>query len=741
MRAYWLVSLAFVSLPAMAGSMDEFTATPGDVAISGPVEVALYTTPWGSAFPCVEVQVGDKTFLFALATGDPTTWISGDVAAAAGIKAKPANKKVLNLKGSENEFKAGGKVVAGTLPELRIGELTLTDVPVVTEPLKRSTIVADPSAPAGLNVDGRLSLTALDSVAWAVIPSKGVVRFAPAADGSALLAQVGGTPVDYGRSTQPRYKFGKDKRGGGPDTLMTIAATVGGAESPHTEVFLESAFGTVHPKFAPEGAGTRWFGDESWTLTTVGLGGTTVREDAKVRPGLEYYAEYSKGNVTASIGSDVLALFDIAADPASHKVTFQPTTAQVRQNPLDRMIAEAEKGLTEPAPKEGDEPKPADAPPWKPDPSTLARLAQLHELRGEPQKALAYLQQKKDLDERDCSGWHELGEQQIELGDLDGAVTSLTQASQLYHAWWDLPVEQRTELAAELGELDPEEKKAAEFYQEPSSCFVADGALAAALYLKGDLAKVEELVKTRTDLDTGLTNVAGNAYLVAGKPADAQAAYRQSIRISQRTSDSPRLGVGVAYAATGDWRTARELLERYIDDTLDTNAILFYGEQVRAHDGDAAALQALAAFSARHPSDGSAALAYYRQARRMNATGDIATAQERIDATFGRMVRTASTRPVSANYARYLVDQGNLAEAEKYVAEAERSTPDDVDTWFAKAEVAASRGNAGDAAAALQKVALIDPISPISALVKSGKFGPTVAAASAPTTTIVAPTK
>ena len=113
----------------------------------------------------------------------------------------------------------------------------------------------------------------------------------------------------------------------------------------------------------------------------------------------------------------------------------------------------------------------------------------------------------------------------------------------------------------------------------------------------------------------------------------------------------------------------------------------------------------------------------------------MATAQQRIDATFGWAVRTASTAPHTANYDRHLIDQGNLAEAEQYVALAETPNPDDADTWLAKAELSASKGNAGDTSSALQKAVQVSPTNPITALVKAGKFGPTVAApAPAPTT-------
>src|SRR3982751_4083412 len=104
MRSWLLVSLAFVSLPAAAGPYEKYDSIPSSVTLSGPIEVPLYTTAWGTNIPCVEVQVGEKTFLFELGTSSSVTWVSEDVAKAVGAKVKTTNKKLIDLKGSDQKF-------------------------------------------------------------------------------------------------------------------------------------------------------------------------------------------------------------------------------------------------------------------------------------------------------------------------------------------------------------------------------------------------------------------------------------------------------------------------------------------------------------------------------------------------------------------------------------------------------------------------------------------------------------
>src|SRR5678816_1552116 len=135
MRAWLLVSAGFVSLPAAAGPYEKFVGTPGDVTINGPVEVPLYTDSNGDPYPCIQVQIADHTFLFEVATGESFHQITGDVAKAAGIKAKDQNTKLVNTKGTDRKDKVGGKFTGATISEIKIGDMVLSDVFVLTEPV------------------------------------------------------------------------------------------------------------------------------------------------------------------------------------------------------------------------------------------------------------------------------------------------------------------------------------------------------------------------------------------------------------------------------------------------------------------------------------------------------------------------------------------------------------------------------------------------------------------------------
>jgi Flp pilus assembly protein TadD len=521
---------------------------------------------------------------------------------------------------------------------------------------------------------------------------------------------------------------------------IRIAATIAGLESPRTAVGVESE-GFVHPGLAPADAPAINRGDERTIVATVQLAGTSAVGLFEVRPRLEYYEDWVADHSTGGLGADILSLFDIAADPVNHKIAFAPTSSQTRADPRDWLVAEAEKGLVKPEPKEGEEPPKEGDEEWKPNPAVLIKLAKIHNQRGEYDKSVAYWKQLTEQEPRDCSGWQGLGEQQIRAGDLEGAISALTQAVTLYDTWWDLPVEERADVSKDLGKLEPEEKEAAEHYQQPPSCYTAESSLASAQYLRDDYATVAQLA-TKTDLDSKLTTAAGNAALASGNLAAASAAYRQSLQISRDTATTPRLGLGIVYAQGGDAKTAREQLERYLAERpTDADALQLWLDQIRTTEGQPAALDAIRRHAESFQRYDVPCFAYYREAKRAASATDVQRASELIAANV-RWNQGTAGRWDYATYARYLIDSGNLPEAEKYVAMAEKSWANDSDTWLAKAELAAAKGNAADTATALQRSVRVDPFNPVGALVKAGKFGPTVAPATpAPAAPTTPPTK
>src|SRR5690606_231728 len=79
----------------------------------------------------------------------------------------------LGAKVRETRSGPGTKVKVAVVPELNVGELVLRNLHV------------------RVGSEDRLGLGALEGVAVAVLPSKGVVKFAPAASADDLLAEVG----------------------------------------------------------------------------------------------------------------------------------------------------------------------------------------------------------------------------------------------------------------------------------------------------------------------------------------------------------------------------------------------------------------------------------------------------------------------------------------------------------------------------------------------------------------------
>ncbi len=232
--------------------------------------------------------------------------------------------------------------------------------------------------------------------------------------------------------------------------------------------------------------------------------------------------------------------------------------------------------------------------------------------------------------------------------------------------------------------------------------------------------------------------------LATGTTADAQAAYRQSKAALASTSALPpprprhhlrrerRLG-----------NRRRRLFARYFDDSaIDMNAFSTGSDQVRAHEGADAALQAIAGVRATTPMNatrGARVLARGQAAGSQRGSSRAPKSRSRRTYRAGRSRRTASVLEPTRSTRAISSTSATSTRRRSTWRWPRRRDPADVETWFAKAELAAAKGNAADASAALQKAALVDPVNPITALVKAGKFGPTVAAPTTPAPTTPAP--
>ncbi len=211
-----VLALTLFATPSFASSsFEKFLGSIGSASLDGEaVEVPLYSGPTGSTLPHIQVQVGESHYLFGLLSAQKEVWVSERVAAAQGTKVKEQNKKLLNLCGSEPEsraYKHGLVIKTATLPELKVGGMTLADLSVLTSKrLDRKDVgqggkVFYTRHDSGLKVDGYIGLESLpDDISWAILPSQGVVRFTKQAQ-----AVEGGIVLSTSRSEINIEKWGK----------------------------------------------------------------------------------------------------------------------------------------------------------------------------------------------------------------------------------------------------------------------------------------------------------------------------------------------------------------------------------------------------------------------------------------------------------------------------------------------------------------------------------------------------
>ena len=183
------LTLGLLSGPALADSpVDKYTGSIGETTLGAEgVDVPLYTTAGGLTVPCVKVAVGDNEYLMALATGIDIIYFGQSMVKAEGWKTKDGNAKLINIFGEANKYKPGGKKPWTTAPEMRIGDMVLTDVVGLTSDPSDSASDFYAEDSVSSQIDGFIGLSALpDDIVWAIRASTGQVSFAPAGEAGDL---------------------------------------------------------------------------------------------------------------------------------------------------------------------------------------------------------------------------------------------------------------------------------------------------------------------------------------------------------------------------------------------------------------------------------------------------------------------------------------------------------------------------------------------------------------------------
>ncbi|MFN7145357.1 MAG: hypothetical protein ACK4YP_16410, partial [Myxococcota bacterium] len=304
----------------LAASLPVAYAAPvkpaGEVALTGVVEVPLYAGLSGEdAGSYVEATVGDKKLLLRVATGHRDLLLSEGALGKLGLKAS----------GKDDEKTA-------KVESLSIGGATFTGV---------KARVSAPAKSGALAIDGEIGLPGFEGLAFAILPSTGVLRLATGPDGAALVSGVGAATPANAVWEERKVKLGDNKvnvRGASLSTPVKWS----GVELP--AVLAVESSGTW---LAREVEGVDWYqvkggkpvvdlpdapgaqvGEARVEWREVAVGGVTVPTSVKrVGKGPGTLLE---GVVSAQIGADVLAGLDLAYDPVSGTLAARPAPTSKR---------------------------------------------------------------------------------------------------------------------------------------------------------------------------------------------------------------------------------------------------------------------------------------------------------------------------------------------------------------------------------------------------------------------------
>jgi tetratricopeptide (TPR) repeat protein len=670
-------------------------AGKGEVAST--IEVPLYAGPDPADTAWyVEAKVGDKSLLLRVATGHPFLKLSEGAAAKIGLK----------VVGSKDDGKRHATAAA-----IDLGSAKLTGVRVEID---------KPFDPA-LGVDGELGIAGFPTLAFAVLPSKGVVTIAPAPGGDALVAGVG-TPLDWGRGEDRKYTIGGDdyEYWGVP---YAIPVAYSGVEVPSglaseestTKVWREATESTwwnvkgVEQELAslppapsrPEGATT-------WERREVGLGGTTVQATVRREGAGIKYAHI----VPATLGQDVLAGFDFAVSPAAKSVAL--AAAKERKSTDYGPVREAElRKALDPPPAD-----PAAKAPVEPTAEAKrlagaqAELAAFLAARGSTEEALALAVAASAAEPAACTSFLPVGDYALALGRSAEAAAAYTKAAELYEPWAARPLAERTKITKDKAALEKVKGTWTGAIPQDHSCHVARAGRAWASLQSGDFAAAVADYPAKLDLDEGLAVAAGSAFLLSGRVEEADAAFRQAVKLTEgRWPADAREGLMLAWRGRSPAMAAAQIdpgvgaLSQVSGAALDA----WVADMARGSDG-LRVLRGLAGAWADVPAVEAAV------ARGLRVAGDASAA----DAAAGRALDAAEAdvvaRPRSGSAWAVLAvaraSAGRSAEAAAALDRAKALAPAAVDVAWAGAVVAGAAGDSVGASALGKRAAILGVRSP-----------------------------
>ena len=720
-----MTALLLPLIPSIAAAAD-FRSEMDSWSAEGVVEVPLYGLSGAEGLPAVEVQVGERRFLFAIDPGLDEVVLAKATAAALGLDAKGDEEKDGYTHAKVAELRVGGLKAFGVDAKIA------ADLGI--EPGPHQTAASE----AGLvGFDGVLGLDAFEGLSWSLLRSTGTVRLQQAAAGGALADGA----ARLGRTDGRKVRTSKGTKEELPAWGAQVEVGLGSGQFGLLE--LRKWGGRVEAALVPEGAPRVDHGDTELVWLTVPLLGAEVASWSKVVTIDEVKKQYEGYPETTrvAVGRAALAGLDLTLDGGSRGFSVAAAPSPKVQDPLPWLITEAEAAV-ERALQPGAEGA-------APDAAALAaartRLAKLRLATGQHEAALTLLTDAAAGTPESCTAWLELGRAQRRWAPEVGAArAALDTAVQQYHQWWDWAPEVREALSAELKKA---KKKDATFTfsaeafgfvevldvdrrdqrfgapapllpadgtvltEQPASCHVVEGERAAVDLLAGDLPAVKARYDAQMDLDPELARVAGVAALAGGQGATAQGPIRQAIEVHRPRPLDPRdrVALGLAMASVQERAAADAPLRRAVElAPHELGAWDAWADNLIAWKGADAARAAVAEAAKARPDSLAGLATWARLAAAQGANDDLSQIRRARDA---RAAWWARLGPSAVALAQEAVVAHHLGEAERAasgVAAALAIDPNLPEVWAAQAQIATGP----TAARAWQRAARLNPGHP-----------------------------
>jgi len=661
-------------LPVLPLSQDQVQREAGTVSLTGVVEVPLYADDYaGDHDPLVEVigPNGDAYLFYVSYGGVPMVMLSSTFIADHKLEAK--NRNMGGRKGIPVE------VVSSV--ELKMGDASFENVTAVT------SFLGDPidTSTEGLPFGGFISLDAFPELAFAILPSEGVVRLAPASQASELAAAIDdGETLEFSLYDGGIYKEGRDYWFANPHFGATSVGTFNDLPGTVLVTNMWPRTGVTADLLNT---------DPVWVRGERGLHAGTLELGDFQWSGLVEQLEDSTAYKTPQIvlGTDVTGTWDIAYDPAG-TFTFGEIDSVAVNAYDDKAIEDALKAL-EPS----EDPEELDN---EPGAAAYAGVASTYGSLGKPSKRVEYALKALEADEdKACTSYAEVGDAYRQQREWEKAREYYLQALEIYDVWGNLEPSTRAailedkakvEAGIKIGPITLKKPGTYEGYSledaglpgdeetrlmpQAHQCDEARAYVVIAETILDNPSEADRRWKEERDVEYKLGRYAALSYISQGRYDEALSAYQwatQAGKASYFSDEHSALGMALVHDRLGRRDQAMTGYEQALwtaddDDLLTTRA---YAMAVASRQGRVAAAERMGALAAANAQNGTWALVW---AENVASSGQDATdaTNEAIRRLERELVTQFDNAELRGTYAAALLRAGRTDDARSQATKA-----------------------------------------------------------------------